>query len=81
MTKQEIIEKTNVFLTGRLEYEQNLLTPEAELRRDMGLTSLDAMHLYIFIKHEFGVQPVEEDLKALITLDDLYQYIEKNQRL
>ena len=79
MTKQEIIEKVNAFLIERLEFEPSAITPDAELRRDMGMTSLDAMRIYIFVKNEFGVLPVEDDLKALITLDDLYQYIEKTK--
>lgn len=78
MEKQEIQSKVNTFLTDRLEYEPSALTPEAELKRDLGMTSLDAVETSIFIKRTFGFQPERGAIKTLVTLQDLYDYIEKN---
>lgn len=78
MTPQEIQKKVNVFLTDRLEYEPSAITPEAELKRDLGMTSLDAVETSIFIKRTFGFQPERDAIKTLVTLQDLYDYIEKN---
>lgn len=78
MTQQEIQEKVNAFMTDRLEYELVKLTPEAELKRDLGMTSLDAVETAIFIKRTFGFQPERNAIKMLVTLQDLYDYIEKN---
>ena len=78
MTTQEIQEKVNAFLTDRLEYEPSAITPEAELKRDLGMTSLDAVETSIFIKRTFGFQPERGAIKTLVTLQDLYDYIEKN---
>jgi acyl carrier protein len=80
-TKQEIVDKVNDFLINRLEIDREMVHPDAELRMDMGLTSIDAIHIALFLKQTFGVQPVEEDLTSLVTLDDLYNYIEKHQTL
>ena len=78
MTQQEIQEKVNAFLTDRLEYEPSAITPEAELKRDLGMTSLDAEETAIFIKRTFGFQPERGAIKTLITLQDLYDYIARN---
>ena len=78
MTPQEIQEKVNSFLTDRLEYEPSAITPEAELKRDLGMASLDAVETSIFIKRTFGFQPERGAIKTLVTLQDLYDYIEKN---
>ena len=78
MTKQEIQEKVNAFLTNRLEYEPNAIKPEAELKRDLGMTSLDAVETAIFIKRTFSFQPERGAIRTLVTLQDLYDYIEKN---
>jgi len=78
MNNQEIQEKVNAFLTDRLEYEPSTITPEAELKRDLGMTSLDAVETSIFIKRTFGFQPERGAIKTLVTLQDLYDYIEKN---
>lgn len=78
MDKQEIQEKVNAFLTDRLEYEPGAIKPEAELKRDLGMTSLDAVETTIFIKRTFGFQPERGAVKTLITIQDLYDFIEKN---
>lgn len=78
MTQQEIQSKVNAFMVDRLEYEPSALTPEAELKRDLGMTSLDAVEMAIFIKRTFGYQPERNAVKTLLTLQDLYDYIAKN---
>lgn len=75
MTKQEIQEKVTEFMIDRLEYDANVLNPEAELKRDLGMTSLDAVETAIFIKRTFGFQPERNAIKSLVTLQDLYDYI------
>ena len=78
MTTQEIQSKVNAFLIDRLEYEPSAIKPEAELKRDLGMTSLDAVETAIYIKRTFGFQPERGAIKALITLQDLYDYIEQH---
>ena len=78
MTQQEIQSKVIAFMEDRLEYEPDMLNPEAELKRDLGMTSLDAVEASIFIKRTFGFQPDRGAIKTLVTLQDLYDYIEKN---
>ena len=79
MTNQEIQEKVNQFMYDRLEYEQAKLIPTAELKRDLGMTSLDAVETAIFIKRTFGFQPERGAIKTIITLQELYDYIEQHQ--
>ena len=78
MKQQEIQEKVNAFLIDRLEYEPNAIKPEAELKRDLGMTSLDAVETAIFIKRTFGFQPERGAVKTLVTIQDLYDYIARN---
>lgn len=78
MTTQEIQEKVNQFMVDRLEFEPSSLTPETELKRDLGMTSLDAVETAIFIKRTFGFLPERGAIKTLVTLQDLYDYISGN---
>ena len=75
MTKQEIQEKVTEFMIDRLEYDANVLKPEAELKRDLGMSSLDAVEMAIFIKRTFGFQPERNAIKMIVNLQDLYDYI------
>ena len=79
MNQQEIQSKVNAFLTDRLEYEPSAIKPEAELKRDLGMTSLDAVETAIFIKRTFGFQPERGAIKLIGTLQELYDFIEQHQ--
>lgn len=78
MTNQEIQSKVNTFMTDRLEYDSSAIKPDAELKRDLGMTSLDAVETGIFIKRTFGFQPERGMIKTLVTIQDLYDYIGSN---
>ena len=79
MNSQEIQSKVNAFMTDRLEFDPSSLIPETELKRDLGMSSLDAVETSLFIKRTFGFQPERGAIKMLVTLQDLYDYIEQHQ--
>ena len=78
MTKQQIIEQTNAFFIHTLDFKETQITPDAELRRDLGITSVDAVAIATFVQKTFGIPIVMRELKAIITMQDLYDYIEKH---
>lgn len=80
MTKQQIIDQTNAYLIHTLDFEETQITPDAELRRDLGITSVDAVAIASFAQKTFGCAIVMRDIKAIITLEDLYNYIEEYQQ-
>ena len=79
MTKQEIIDKTNAFLIGTLDIDKSLISPDIELKRDIGITSVDAVAIASFAQKTFGCAIDMRKVKAIITLEDLYDYIEQHQ--
>lgn len=78
MTKQQIIEQTNAFFIHSLDFKEAQIYPDAELRRDLGITSVDAVAIVTFVQKNFSCPIVMSEIKALITLQDLYDYIKKN---
>jgi len=78
MTKDQIIKQTNDFLIHTMGFDMMQMTPDTELRRDMGITSVDAVAIATFAQKTFGCSIIIPELKALVTLQDLYDYIEKN---
>ena len=79
MTTQEIQSKVNTFMTDRLEYDPNRLSPEVHLKEDLGMTSLDAVETSLFIRRTFGFQPERGAIKTIATLQELYDLIAKHQ--
>lgn len=78
MTREEVVEKLNAFLINKIEVKEDLLLPDADVKADLGMTSMDLMETIIFIKRTFGFKPARGVLHHLFTLNDWYDYIEMN---
>ena len=76
MDKNLIIDRVNNLLVEEFEIEQDLLTPQASLKSDLKIDSLDFVDIVVLIDREFGFKPKAEELKAVKTLQDFYDYIE-----
>ena len=77
MTKQEITEKVNALLVEEFEIAEECLTPEASLKQDLEIDSLDFVDIVVLIEREFGFKPQPAELKTVKILAELYDYIEK----
>jgi len=80
MTKQEISAIVNDFLTDEFEIEAELLKPEATLREDLGIDSLEVVDIIVAVQSNFGFKPTAAQMKEAKTLDDFYNLIEANQQ-
>lgn len=78
MKKEEIIEKVNELLADEFEIAPEALKPEALLKDDLEIDSLDFVDIVVLVDREFGFKPQAEQLKAVKTLEDFYNYIEQH---
>ncbi len=78
ITREEIIKQTNEALKKEFEFTDEQLIPTAQLRDDLGLDSLDAVDMVVVLEQKFGVTLRQGyDLRTIVTLSDLYDFIEK----
>lgn len=75
----EVEEKMFAFFVERLEIDADLVKPEADLKLDMGLTSMDAVETRIFVQQNFGWQISKEDIFKLSTFAQLCSAIEEHK--
>ena len=75
ISQREITEKVNAFFVEEFELSEEELKPEANLRKDLGIDSLDVVDVIVLVDREFGVKITTEELKSLVTLSDLYAFI------
>lgn len=66
-------------MVEELDIDEELMQPDIELKRDIGISSIDAVALATFAQKTFGCKIIMQQIKAIITLNDLYDYIEHNQ--
>jgi acyl carrier protein len=75
MHDQEIISKINQLLIDEIEIDENQIHPDANLKKDLGIDSLDFVDLFVIIEHHFGFKMKAEEMADVKTLEDFYQYI------
>jgi len=75
MTNEEIINKINEFLIEEFELDKNQLIPTAELKKDLGIDSLDFVDIIVIIERNFGFKVKGEEMASVKTLNDFYNYI------
>ncbi len=81
ITREEIIKQTNEALKKEFEFTDEQLISTAQLRDDLGLDSLDAVDMVVVLEQKFGVTLRQGyDLRTIVTLNDLYDFIEKLAR-
>ncbi|MBC6999318.1 acyl carrier protein [Cytophaga sp. FL35] len=76
MTKEEIVEKINLFLIDEFEVDEDEIKPEANLKEALDLDSLDFVDLVVAVESNFGVKLVGEDFINVHTLQNFYDLIE-----
>ncbi len=77
MTRQEIEQKVNKFLVDEFEIDENKIKGDAILKDDLNIDSLDLVDLVVVVKKVFGFKIQLEEMKAVKTLNDFYDYIER----
>lgn len=76
MTRQEIEAKVNDFLVEELEIDEVKLAPEATLKADLGIDSLDFVDIVVIVQKQFGFKIKPEEMANVKTLTQFYDYIE-----
>ena len=70
-----ITEQVNAILVNDFELPAESLTPDADLRDDLGLDSLDAVDLARKLEEQKGVHIENNALAELNTLGDVYALV------
>lgn len=76
MTNEEIVQTVNKAFAAEFEIEEEKLVPEAVIRDDLGLDSLDIVDMIIVLEQAFAFKlPDRSAVASITTLGDLYAFI------
>lgn len=76
MERKEIEEKVREILIEDLEIDEEKIAPEALLKEDMGIDSLDFVDIPVIVKREFGFKIKSEEMVGVKTFCQFCDYIE-----
>ena len=76
MNRSEIEEKVKEFLIEDLEIDEEKIYPEAKLKEDMGIDSLDFVDIVVIVDKTFGFKLQAEEMAGVDTFAKFCDYIE-----
>jgi acyl carrier protein len=62
MQDNDIIKKINQLLIEDIEIEESQISPSADLKKDLGIDSLDFVDLFVIVENNFGFKMKSEDM-------------------
>jgi acyl carrier protein len=76
MTREEIEQKVKNFLVEDIEVDESVITPDALLKDDLGIDSLDFVDIVVIVEKNFGVKIKPEEMADVKTFSQFCDYIE-----
>lgn len=77
MERKEIEEKVKEFLIEEIEVDEEKIFPEAKLKDDLGIDSLDFVDIVVLVNNKFGFKIKQEEMVGVDTFSKFCDYIEK----
>ena len=76
MERNEIEEQVKAFLLAELEVAEETMAPDALLKEDIGIDSLDFVDIVVIVERTFGFKIKPEEMGGVKTLSDFCDYIQ-----
>jgi acyl carrier protein len=71
----EIKARVKRIIANQLEVEEEMLSDDATLFKDLGADSIDTVELVIAFEVEFDIEIPEDQAEKLYSLQDIYSYV------
>lgn len=71
-----VFEKIKALLADQLDAEEEDMTMDTNIAKDLGADSLDVVELLMSIEDEFEVEIPDEEIENIKTIGDLTEYIQ-----
>jgi len=76
MERKEIEEKVKAFLIEDIEIDEDKINPDAKLKDDLGIDSLDFVDIVVLVDKKFGFKIKQEEMMGVDTFSKFCDYIE-----
>lgn len=73
-----IFENIRNIIIEQLQVEEDEVTMDTNLMKDLSADSLDAVEIITAIEEEYGLEISDEDAETFQTVGDLVKYVEEN---
>ena len=75
----DMFDKVQAILAKQLRLDPSRITPESQIKKDLGADSLDILQLLMRIEDQYGIVIPDQALAKFETVKDVVDYLEKQQ--
>lgn len=75
MERDEVINIMNEFLVEEIEVDKEVISPDARIKDDLEIDSLDFVDIVVIVEKNFGFKIKQEEMANVFVLNDFYDYI------
>ena len=75
-----VFEKIKKMLAAQINVAEDLIKPESDIINDLGSDSLDVVEMLMAVESEFNVTIPDEVAMEMKTIQDVVNFIEKEQK-
>ena len=75
-----VFEKIKKMLAAQINVAEDLIKPESDIINDLGADSLDVVEMLMGVESEFNVTIPDEVAMEMKTIQDVVNFIEKEQK-
>ena len=72
----EMYESLRKLLAKQLRIDESKISPDSEIKKDLGADSLDIMQLLFTVEEEYGITIPDEELVTFTKVSDIVNYLE-----
>ena len=72
-----MFEKVQTILAKQLRLDPSRITPESQIKKDLGADSLDILQLLMRIEDQYGITIPDKALATFKTVGDVVAYLEQ----
>ncbi len=74
-----VFDKIKEIIVEQLQVDEDEITLETNLMKDLSADSLDAVEIIMAIEDEYGFEIPDEEAEKMQTVQDLVNYVEENK--
>ena len=74
---ETMYEKVQAILARQLRVDPAIVTPDAQIKKDLGADSLDILQLLMRIEDQYGITIPDKALATFNTVGDVVAYLEQ----
>jgi len=77
---KDVIPTIQKIIANQLKIKPADVLLTAELQKDLGAESLDALEIIMYIEEAFGISIADEEARKAKTVEDIANYVRKNMK-